>query len=445
VRSGARIVESFGQQASKAVGNYATNKARELRQQGNEEEARKWDEGGAYRVALHGSVGLLGGDVSGALGATAGARLMPQLGEAIAELNLPEPVRQGLTAVVGTAVGALAGSAGGNAAAGGTAALNETANNYLSRSPFASVRRAVSQENARLMNECGAHCTQADFHRIDQQMATLERSLNLSTLASRSTLSPEQAQQFTQTLLELAPVYGTGESFVQLLTGKSSVTGEEASRFWAAVGVVPVAGGLIKKVGEPSVEALTQFFKGADTIKPVATPAEAAAAPSALKAAQLHSELNSWTKIVPDTSRDAEYLAKTDRSVLQQYNFDMNHVLAGEINKSHKATGYHAEFAADGAARINPDAQVVYHPNGTYEAQVQIFDASKGQWVEKERKSTFFPPSWSQARIEYEVAEAFKNRTMQGPSKWSGISPSGIPIEGYINTNRVTFYPKGQP
>lgn len=116
-------------------------------------------------------------------------------------------------------------------------------------------------------------------------------------------------------------------------------------------------------------------------------------------------------------------------------------MLAGEINAAGKATGYHAEFAANGAARIKPGATVTHNANGTYEAPVQVFDVGKGIWVDKVRESTFFPPSWSQARIEYEVSEAFKNRQMLTAQKWSGTSPSGIGIEGFINPGRTTFYP----
>jgi hypothetical protein len=46
---------------------------------------------------------------------------------------------------------------------------------------------------------------------------------------------------------------------------------------------------------------------------------------------------------------------------------------------------------------------------------------------------------------QYEVTEAFRNRTMLTGSKWTGTSPSGVVIEGYINTNHVTFYPTGTP
>ena len=56
------------------------------------------------------------------------------VGEAIAGMNLAEPVRQGLTTVAGTLIGAAAGGADGAAAA-----FNQTALNYVSHSPFAQV------------------------------------------------------------------------------------------------------------------------------------------------------------------------------------------------------------------------------------------------------------------------------------------------------------------
>jgi hypothetical protein len=131
----------------------------------------------------------------------------------------------------------------------------------------------------------------------------------------------------------------------------------------------------------------------------------------------------------------------TDQQVLKNNRFDMDHVLEGEINSKGKATGYHAELAADGASRIKPGAEISYNANGTYEAPVQIWDADKGQWVDKARESTFFPPSWSQARTEYEVSEAFKQGTPG--TKFVKTSPSGLDIQFYWDSKnqRTTFHP----
>jgi hypothetical protein len=157
--------------------------------------------------------------------------------------------------------------------------------------------------------------------------------------------------------------------------------------------------------------------------------------------AQLYNDLAARAKIRPDTSRDAFYAANTDKTILSNNSFDMGHVLAGEVNPKGKATGYHAEFAADGGARIKPDANITHNANGTSEASVQVWDGKSGGWVDKKNISTFFPPSWSEARIAYEVTEAFKNKQMIDGTKWRGVSPSGIAIEGFTHPGRTTFYP----
>ena len=440
VQAQVAITAEFGKQAASAGARYADEQAVALRRDGKEDDARRWDEGGEYRVALHAGIGALTGGSAGAVGAGAGAALIPQVGEAIAELNMPEPVREALTMVAGAALGAAAGST-----AGAAASFNQTANNYVTHSPYARVRRLVSQENARLTQACGSRCTAEDYRRIDQQVAALESAGNLAEIARHSGLSPAQGAQLAQLVTELLLGYGNAESLAQLVTGRSSLTGEEASRFWAAVGVMPLAGGAIKRVGEPSLEALTAIFRGGDATKPLATAADKALVPSAVQAQQLRGELAQWALPAVDHSRDAEYLAKTDRAVLSQNNFDMAHVLNGEVNAIGRATGYHAEFAADGAARIKPGATVTHNPNGTYEAPVQVFDAAKGEWVDKFARSTFFPPSWSQARIEYEISEAFKKGT-PGTS-FIKPTPSGISIQFHWDpkNQRTTFYPLGDP
>ncbi|WP_057092355.1 hemagglutinin repeat-containing protein [Comamonas thiooxydans] len=249
------ITAEFGKQASKAAGTYADQQAIAARRAGNEAEAKKWDEGGEYRSALHTGIGALTGGLGGAVGAALSASALPSIGESIAALNLSDGVRDALNAAIGTALGAVGGASG--AAAG----LNQAGNNYISHSPFRQVRQTVSQENARLLNACGANCTQADFPSIDQQVAQVERAANLAAIAQVSSMTQHQAQELAQLMLELAPVYGTGESVLQLITGQSSLTGEETSRFWAAIGVVPVAGGVLKKVGEPTVSSVTKTLK----------------------------------------------------------------------------------------------------------------------------------------------------------------------------------------
>lgn len=161
------------------------------------------------------------------------------------------------SSTIGGAVAAGTGdrhAIGQNFATGQTTAQNAVENNYVAHSPFREVRRIVNQENARLMNECGSSCTEADFHRIDQQMATLEAAADLAVINKRGGLTTEQAKRLAQLAMELMPVTGSAESLAQLLTGRQTLTGEEASRFWASIGLVPIAGGLIARVGNTAAD-----------------------------------------------------------------------------------------------------------------------------------------------------------------------------------------------
>ena len=174
-------------------------------------------------------------------------------------------------------------------------------------------------------------------------------------------------------------------------------------------------------------------------------PATAQGTAHSATAEQLRADLSNRSGVQADTSRDADYIARTDPRMAPSNKFDWNHVLAGEVNAAGKATGYHAEGTADGAARIAPGCKITQNSNGTYEAPVQIWSDGAKAWIDKPRESTFFPADWSRARIEFEVTEAFKLKQMVGAQKWQGTSPSGIVIEGYINPNRTTFYPLGKP
>jgi Bacterial EndoU nuclease len=159
-------------------------------------------------------------------------------------------------------------------------------------------------------------------------------------------------------------------------------------------------------------------------------------------AEQLRADLSNRAGVHADTSRDADYIARTDPRVATNNKFDWDHVLAGEVNAAGRATGYHAENAAEGAARIAPNAKVTQNPNGTYEAPVQIWSEGNNHWIDKPRESTFFPADWSRARIEFEVSEAFKVK-VPGARGEVGTTPSGIRIQFFwdATNQRTTFYP----
>jgi Tuberculosis necrotizing toxin len=120
---------------AKEIGDYAESKVVELKNQGNAEEAAKWEEGGAYRVAAHAALGAMGGGVGGALGATAAAEAAPTLGrlqsalqEKLTDAGLGNGAADAAAKLlVGGTAGTIAGAVGGGA--GAAAGLNADLNN----------------------------------------------------------------------------------------------------------------------------------------------------------------------------------------------------------------------------------------------------------------------------------------------------------------------------
>lgn len=108
------ITKAFGQQASKAIGDYAGKKYNELKDT-DPEEAAKWAEGGTYRVAAHTLVGGLSGGAGGAAGAGLASLSANTLNEFTADM--PDGVRQLVGAGLAAGIGVIAAGTAGAAAA----------------------------------------------------------------------------------------------------------------------------------------------------------------------------------------------------------------------------------------------------------------------------------------------------------------------------------------
>ena len=88
LRAQVTITTEFGREIPKQIGDYAQAKEIELLAQGNIEEAKKWAEGGVYRVALHTAMGALAtGTAEGAFAAGAAASAAPKLNHLQAKLK----------------------------------------------------------------------------------------------------------------------------------------------------------------------------------------------------------------------------------------------------------------------------------------------------------------------------------------------------------------------
>ncbi|RAS31619.1 filamentous hemagglutinin [Pseudomonas sp. URMO17WK12:I5] len=118
------------------------------------------------------------------------------------------------------------------------------------------------------------------------------------------------------------------------------------------------------------------------------------------------------------------------------------HILSAEVKKNGSVVGGHS--TAMGEVKVIPGTASAPNAQGVYTAKVQVADpANPGQFLPKTNNggiSTLFPDSWTADRVKVEVDAAFKNRTVVG-NKWSGTTPSGVKVEGYI-TPKTTVYPK---
>jgi hypothetical protein len=138
VQSQVAITAEFGKNASKAWGDFASNKEQELRSQGKHEEADKWREGGTYRAAGHFVIGGLGGGSAGAL-ASGGISLaadklnslQDELKNKLIELGMSPDTAQMFSQGAGMATAGTLGTAAGGTVGGGSAFNTDTNNRQL--------------------------------------------------------------------------------------------------------------------------------------------------------------------------------------------------------------------------------------------------------------------------------------------------------------------------
>jgi filamentous hemagglutinin len=150
-----QITQAFGQQASKAVGDYAQEqmqKAQALRAAGQEQEALAiealWSDTGSLRLAAHTVIGGLTGGSSGAAGAAVGTLTAPAVADALAQAGIDGALASTLTALASTATGAAVGGT-----AGGAAGLNGVANNYLTHAKVAELQKCLSGKTCQTAEE----------------------------------------------------------------------------------------------------------------------------------------------------------------------------------------------------------------------------------------------------------------------------------------------------
>ncbi|WP_160144426.1 hemagglutinin repeat-containing protein [Achromobacter sp. SLBN-14] len=118
------------------------------------------------------------------------------------------------------------------------------------------VARMKAELVGRLEAECGNDngCLQAGWAEADRMTASYDEVL---TLTHYPDLTKEKADALAQAVLDLAPGVSNASALYELVTGMTA-TGDEANRYFAAIGLVPLAGGMIKKGGQ----AIHMFAEG---------------------------------------------------------------------------------------------------------------------------------------------------------------------------------------
>lgn len=170
------ITQEYGKEIPKAIGDYASNKQLELIHSGNVEEAKKWGEGGVYRVALHTlSSALATGSIEGAVAGGGTAIVIPKVDEYLKQQGYDEDTRKavliGLSAGVGGATGEVSGVANN---------INQTENNYLNHIENAKLAK-LQQEKQRLLSRYSTRLSclidsdcKSQLDRLDYQIKELE-------------------------------------------------------------------------------------------------------------------------------------------------------------------------------------------------------------------------------------------------------------------------------
>ena len=488
-----QITQYFGQQASKAVGDYAQTKLNEafaLRDQAENEtnEERKnalraeakglednWGSKGVLRLALHTVIGGLTGGTDGALGAAAGTLTAPMVAQALADAGVTGPLAQTLTAIASTAVGAAIGGAAGGAAAG-----NEVVNNFLKHDQAAAMKAEMAACKAktggctdaqeRALRDKYILLSNANIEKIKSlivagdvggiQKLEGEAAGNAEVVGIFSTRWDEEIFTNRQTNINIyGSIYGTSAIY-----GNDIQRAQDVSIFRSGncQGLSPTAcNGLVQdaldyqayRVGLLGVigVAVPLTVKGLQAWKaslaPSGTPSKTGTNPVVGDGDldNVYSGQLGGKPVVISAKEAAANAAAAASADKVTAPIDFAHVIGADSNRR-GPTGGHS--TVNGDVKV---VQVVNAPdvNGVYEAKVQMKDAS-GNWVDKVSNrgvNTMFPSSWTADRIKFEIDAAWNSTartSIIGPGgvpMWRSVTPSGVVVEGYVSP-RITAYPK---
>jgi filamentous hemagglutinin len=229
-------------------------------------------EGSVGHAALHAVLGCAGAAAQGASCGAGGAgafsgvvlsKLLERMDGANAKDLSPEEA-QARVNLISSIVAGIAASIDPKAAVPAEIAARIEAENNSQYQNRDKVARMKADITTSAIASCGGNgaCLSAEFARADKMAAAYDVAL---TLGHYPELSKEKTDMLAQSVLDLAPGVSNASALYELLTGKTA-TGEDANRYFAAIGLVPVVGGMLKKGGQ-SVHAFAMAEKALDVGK----------------------------------------------------------------------------------------------------------------------------------------------------------------------------------
>ena len=229
-------------------------------------------EGSVGHAALHAVLGCAGAAAQGASCGAGGAGalsgvVLSKLLDSIDDVNrkkLTPEEEQARANLISSIVAGIAASIDPTAAVPAEVAARIEVENNSRYKNLDKVARMKAEVTAKAIATCADDnsCLQAEFDRADKMAAAYDVALTLSHYPQ---LSKEKADTLAQAVLDLAPGVSNASALYELLTGKTA-TGDEANRYFAAIGLVPVLGGIIKKGGQ-AVHVFAEADKAVDAAK----------------------------------------------------------------------------------------------------------------------------------------------------------------------------------
>ncbi len=313
-------------------------------------------EGSVGHAALHAVLGCAGAAAQGASCGAGGAgalsgvvlnKLLESM-DGVQGKDLTPEEAQARTNLISSIVAGIAASIDPNAAVPAElAARIEVENNsqYRNRDKVA---RMKAELVGRLEAECGNDngCLQAGWAEADRMAASYDEVL---TMTHYPDMTKKKADELAQVVLDLAPGVSSASALYELVTGRMA-TGDEANRYFAAIGLVPLAGGMIKKGGQ-TIHVFAETDKALDVgrvggAKATSTPRTPLAGPT-----------DNWNTFV-----NAEKQIQLDVRARQRIDQVIAETLSGKKNFTSSMTLTTDEALAAGQKYLGPEYKEIGKP-----------------------------------------------------------------------------------